>query len=182
MRCHACRVEVALASGESVGYRDAASAVPRISMSVSIAPTTIRVPTTSAGNRVPSAILDRDRANRCDYFRPGYRHDRGNRGAQQRSQLARRAVQEGLRVGLHGPCSGAAYQPEPAGPQRCRPDVTFAERQGTSQPVVMPTRAFDRKGFELGERGPFVYRCAAQRRPCIFDSLRASCVEESQVP
>lgn len=70
MQCHACRQQVALASGESVGYRDACD---RCSADLHVClncahhdPTAYNECRESSAER----ILDRDRANRCDYFRP----------------------------------------------------------------------------------------------------------------
>jgi len=73
MRCHACRTPVVLASGESVGYRDAC---PRCAADLHVC--------LNCAHHDPSAynecresnaerVLDRDRGNRCDYFRPGSR-------------------------------------------------------------------------------------------------------------
>ena len=71
MRCHACRVEVTRASGESVGYRDACE---RCAADLHVCrncahhdPSAYNECRESSAER----ILDRDRANRCDYFRPG---------------------------------------------------------------------------------------------------------------
>ncbi|MEZ4330553.1 MAG: hypothetical protein R3F35_02290 [Myxococcota bacterium] len=70
MQCHACRHEVVLASGESVGYRDACD---RCSADLHVCrncahhdPTAYNECRESSAERV----LERDRANRCDYFRP----------------------------------------------------------------------------------------------------------------
>ena len=71
MRCHACRIEVALASGESVGYRDACErCAADLHVCLNCAhhdPSAYNECRESSAER----ILDRDRANRCDYFRPG---------------------------------------------------------------------------------------------------------------
>ena len=71
MRCHACRGEVALASGESVGYRDACErCAADLHVCLNCAhydPSAYNECRESSAERV----LDRDRANRCDYFRPG---------------------------------------------------------------------------------------------------------------
>lgn len=71
MRCHACRGEVALASGESVGYRDAcARCAADLHVCLNCAhydPSAYNECRESSAERV----LDRDRANRCDYYRPG---------------------------------------------------------------------------------------------------------------
>ena len=71
MRCHACRFEVVLASGESVGYREAcARCGADLHVCLNCAhhdPAAYNECRESSAERV----LDRDRANRCDYFRPG---------------------------------------------------------------------------------------------------------------
>jgi len=71
MRCHACRTEVALASGETVGHRDTCA---RCAADLHVCrncahhdPGAYNECRESSAERV----LDRDRANRCDYFRPG---------------------------------------------------------------------------------------------------------------
>ena len=71
MLCHACQTEIPLAAGESIGFRDACDRC-RADLHVCL----------NCAHHDPSAynecresnaerILDRDRANRCDYFRPG---------------------------------------------------------------------------------------------------------------
>jgi len=71
MRCHACDSEIELATGESVGFREVCDRC-RADLHVCL----------NCAHHDPSAynecressaerILDRDRANRCDYFRPG---------------------------------------------------------------------------------------------------------------
>ncbi len=70
MLCQACQTEIPLAAGESVGFRDACDRC-RADLHVCL----------NCAHYDPSAynecresnaerILDRDRANRCDYFRP----------------------------------------------------------------------------------------------------------------
>jgi hypothetical protein len=71
MHCHACRTEIRLASGESVGYRDACDrCAADLHVCLNCAhydPNAYNECRESSAERV----LDRDRANRCDYFRPG---------------------------------------------------------------------------------------------------------------
>lgn len=71
MLCHACQTEIPLAAGESIGFRDACDRC-RADLHVCLNCTHHDV---SAYNecREPNAerVLDSDRANRCDYFRPG---------------------------------------------------------------------------------------------------------------
>ncbi|MFO0687506.1 MAG: hypothetical protein U0900_02250 [Myxococcota bacterium] len=71
MRCHACGTEHALASGESVGYRETcARCAADLHVCLNCAhhdPSAYNECRESSAERV----LDRDRANRCDYFRPG---------------------------------------------------------------------------------------------------------------
>ena len=78
MRCHACQHEVELAAGESVGFRaecDACGADLHVCLNCAHHDA-------SAYNecREPSAerVHDRDRANRCDYFRPGSNEGAGS--------------------------------------------------------------------------------------------------------
>ncbi len=71
MRCHACRSEVELASGESVGYRESCA---RCAADLHVCRNCAHYdPSAYNECRESSAerVLDRDRANRCDYFRPG---------------------------------------------------------------------------------------------------------------
>lgn len=71
MRCHACRSEIQLASGESVGYRESCTrCAADLHVCLNCAhhdPSAYNECRESSAERV----LDRDRANRCDYFRPG---------------------------------------------------------------------------------------------------------------
>jgi hypothetical protein len=71
MNWHACQTEFPLASGESVGFRDACDRC-RADLHVCL----------NCAHHDPAAynecresnaerVLDHDRANRCDYFRPG---------------------------------------------------------------------------------------------------------------
>jgi hypothetical protein len=88
MQCHACRVEVVLASGESVGYRETCS---RCAADLHVC--------LNCAHHDPSAynecressaepVRDRDRANRCDYFRPGG----GSQGVPDAQEKARSAL------------------------------------------------------------------------------------------
>jgi hypothetical protein len=70
MLCQACQTEIPLAAGESIGFRDACDRC-RADLHVCL---NCAHHDTSAYNgcRESSSerILDRDRANRCEYFRP----------------------------------------------------------------------------------------------------------------
>jgi hypothetical protein len=71
MRCHACRSEVPLASGETIGFRDSCT---RCAADLHVCLNCAHHdPSAYNGCRESSAerVLDRDRGNRCDYFRPG---------------------------------------------------------------------------------------------------------------
>lgn len=70
MQCHACQTMIPLASGESVGFRDVCDrchADLHVCLNCSHSD-----PSAYNECREPNAerVLDRDRANRCDYFRP----------------------------------------------------------------------------------------------------------------
>lgn len=71
MRCHACQSEILIAAGESIGFRDACDRCGGdLHVCLNCAhydPTAYNECKESSAER----ILDRDRANRCDYFRPG---------------------------------------------------------------------------------------------------------------
>ncbi len=71
MRCFACNAEVSLASGERVGFRDDCSHCGAdLHVCRNCAhhdPTAYNECRESSSERVS----DRERANRCDYFRPG---------------------------------------------------------------------------------------------------------------
>jgi hypothetical protein len=71
MQCHACQTEIPLATGESIGFRDCCDRC-RGDLHVCL---NCAHHDLSAYNecRESSAerILDKDRSNRCDYFRPG---------------------------------------------------------------------------------------------------------------
>ena len=71
MQCHTCQTAIPLAAGESVGFRDACDRC-RADLHVCL----------NCAHHDPSAynecressaerVLDADRANRCEYFRPG---------------------------------------------------------------------------------------------------------------
>ena len=70
MLCQACQTEIPLAAGESVGFRDACDRC-RADLHVCL---NCDHHDLSAYNECRESnaerILDRDRANRCDYFRP----------------------------------------------------------------------------------------------------------------
>ena len=70
MLCHACQTEMPLAAGESLGFRDACDRC-RADLHVCL---NCDHHDTAAYNEChePNAerLLDRDRANRCEYFRP----------------------------------------------------------------------------------------------------------------
>ena len=70
MICHACQTEIVLAAGESLGFREACDRC-RADLHVCL---NCLHHDPSAYNEChePNAerILDRDRANRCEYFRP----------------------------------------------------------------------------------------------------------------
>jgi len=70
MQCHACQTRIPLASGDSVGFRDVCDRC-RADLHVCLN-CTHSDPSAYNECREPNAerVLDRDRANRCDYFRP----------------------------------------------------------------------------------------------------------------
>ena len=71
MQCHACQTAIPLATGESVGFRDACD---RCAADLHVCLNCAHYdPSAYNECREPNAerLLDRDRANRCDYFRPG---------------------------------------------------------------------------------------------------------------
>ena len=71
MQCHACQSEIPIAAGESIGFRDTCDRCGAdLHACLNCAhyePTAYNECRESNAER----ILDRDRANRCDYFRPG---------------------------------------------------------------------------------------------------------------
>ena len=73
MLCQSCQTEIPLAAGESIGFRDACDRC-RADLHVCLNCAHYD-PTAYNDCREPNAerILDQDRANRCDYFRPGAR-------------------------------------------------------------------------------------------------------------
>lgn len=70
MECPACRSEIALAAGESIGFRDACDRC-QADLHVCLA-CEFHDPSSYNECRESNAerILDRERANRCEYFRP----------------------------------------------------------------------------------------------------------------
>ena len=73
MQCHSCRTEIPLAAGESVGFRDACDRCQAdLHSCLNCAhhdPAAYNECRESSAERV----LDQDRANRCEYFRPSER-------------------------------------------------------------------------------------------------------------
>ena len=70
MLCHACQAEVPLAAGESLGFRDTCDGCAAdLHVCLNCAH---HDPAAYNACREPNAerVLDADRANRCDYFRP----------------------------------------------------------------------------------------------------------------
>ncbi len=92
MRCHACDAEVPLATGERVGFRDecerCGSDLHCCRNCAHHDPTAYNECRESQAERVD----DRERANRCDWFRPG--GARGGGLAEERAQA--RSALEGL--------------------------------------------------------------------------------------
>lgn len=86
MRCFACDREVALASGERVGFREDCSCGADLHVCRNCAH---HDPAAYNECREPNAerVGDRERANRCDYFRP-----RQGRGAGQAAGPSRAAL------------------------------------------------------------------------------------------
>ncbi|MCA9501752.1 MAG: hypothetical protein R3F16_09705 [Myxococcota bacterium] len=70
MQCHACQSEIPLATGESVGFRDACDRC-RADLHVCLC-CAHHDPASYNECREPGAdrVLDKDRANRCEWFRP----------------------------------------------------------------------------------------------------------------
>jgi hypothetical protein len=70
MQCHACQSEIPLAAGESIGFRDSCD---RCAADLHVCLNCAHYDVSAYNEcRESSAerILDQDRANRCDYFRP----------------------------------------------------------------------------------------------------------------
>ena len=70
MQCHACQSDIPIAAGESVGFRDACD---RCGADLHVCRNCAHHDLTAYNEcREPNAerVLDADRANRCDYFRP----------------------------------------------------------------------------------------------------------------
>lgn len=79
MKCHACQTQTELSPGRALGFRDeceGCGADLHVCLNCDH-----HDPQAYNGCRESSAerVLDRDRANRCDYFRPGG-VDRGDLG------------------------------------------------------------------------------------------------------
>jgi len=78
MRCHACDAQVEIAAGERVGFRDACVRCARdLHVCLNCAhhdPAAYNECRESSAERV----ADRDRSNRCEYFRPGNRESTGS--------------------------------------------------------------------------------------------------------
>jgi len=77
MQCQACQTEIPLAAGESVGFRDACD---RCRADLHICLNCVHYDH-SAYNECRESnaerVLDTDRANRCEYFRPaGQSHEK----------------------------------------------------------------------------------------------------------
>ncbi len=71
MRCAGCNAEVPLAAGERVGFRDTCD---RCGGDLHVCLSCAHHDASAYNEcREPNAerVLDRDRANRCDYFSPG---------------------------------------------------------------------------------------------------------------
>ncbi|MCP4908193.1 MAG: hypothetical protein GY910_24740 [bacterium] len=85
MECHACQSDIPLAPGESLGFRDECD---RCHADLHICLNCVHHDLSAYNEcREPNAerLLDRDRANRCDFFRPG----RGDGQAEEGSERAR---------------------------------------------------------------------------------------------
>lgn len=70
MLCQACQTEIPLASGESVGFRDLCD---RCRADLHVCLNCAHYDTTAYNECRESSAerqLDKERANRCDYFRP----------------------------------------------------------------------------------------------------------------
>jgi len=83
MLCQACQTEIPLATGESIGFRDTCDRC-RADLHVCL---NCAHHDTSAYNECRESnaerTLDKDRANRCDYFRPGGRAGGGGENRDQ---------------------------------------------------------------------------------------------------
>ena len=78
MQCHACQTEIPLGTGESIGFRDDCD---RCHGDLHVCLNCAHHDA-SAYNECRESnaerVLDKDRANRCDYFRPGSRVGEGD--------------------------------------------------------------------------------------------------------
>ncbi len=86
MRCFACNAEIPLATGERVGFRDEC---PGCGADVHVCRNCgFHDPSAYNECREPSAerVDDRERANRCDYFRPGGGGGGARAAAQQKAR------------------------------------------------------------------------------------------------
>jgi hypothetical protein len=83
MQCHSCQTGIPLAAGESIGFRDACDRC-RADLHICLNCTHYD-PSAYNACRESSAerILDPDRANRCEYFRPS---ERGAVGSEERGE------------------------------------------------------------------------------------------------
>lgn len=70
MECFACGAEVALASGERVGFRDACDACGADLHACRNCAHHDQSVYNECRESSAERVADRDRANRCDYFRP----------------------------------------------------------------------------------------------------------------
>jgi phage terminase large subunit GpA-like protein len=70
MLCPACQTEIPLAAGESVGFRDACDRCRADLHVCLICAHYDRTAYNECRESSAERILDKDRANRCDYFRP----------------------------------------------------------------------------------------------------------------
>jgi hypothetical protein len=71
MQCHSCQSEIPLAAGESLGFRDSCDrCAADLHVCLNCAHHDVSVYNECRESNA-ERILDRDRANRCDYFRPG---------------------------------------------------------------------------------------------------------------
>ncbi len=92
MRCHACATAVALASGERVGFRDACSSCGADLHACRNC--AHHDPQAAHGCRETQAepVQDAERANRCEWFRPGD----GDAGADSRAASERAQARAAL--------------------------------------------------------------------------------------
>jgi hypothetical protein len=83
VRCHACQREHSLAAGESVGFREECTGC-RADLHACLN-CAHHDPSAYNECREPNAerVLDRERANRCEYFRPRSSGDRSSASSDQ---------------------------------------------------------------------------------------------------